>query len=68
MTNLIHKELTEKIIGAFYQVYNELGYGFLEKVYEQALMLQLNEDHLSAFNPLNPHNPRLKRMIKERRC
>jgi len=31
--NLIHKELTEKIIKAYYEVYNTLGYGFLEKVF-----------------------------------
>ena len=36
-----HEELTEKIIGAFYTVYNVLGYGFLEKVYENALYLEL---------------------------
>ncbi len=29
-----HKEITEKIIGAFFTVYNTLGYGLLEKVYE----------------------------------
>ena len=29
-----HRELTEKIIGVFYDVYNELGHGFLESVYE----------------------------------
>lgn len=34
---LIHGDLTEKIIGAYYHVYNSLGYGFLEKVYENAL-------------------------------
>ena len=34
-------ELTEKIIGAFYAVYNGLGYGFLEKVYENALVYEL---------------------------
>ncbi len=34
-----YKELTEKIIGTFYKVYNNLGYGFLEKVYENAMML-----------------------------
>jgi len=28
-----HEEITEKIIQAFYKVYNTLGYGFLEKVY-----------------------------------
>jgi hypothetical protein len=31
MDKLLHKELTDEIIGAFYDVYNELGYGFLEK-------------------------------------
>jgi len=36
-----HKELTEKIIVAFYKVFNPLGYGFLEKVYEKALLLEL---------------------------
>jgi GxxExxY protein len=36
-----HKELTEKIIKAFYDVYNELGYGFLEKVYQNSLFLEL---------------------------
>jgi GxxExxY protein len=34
---LKHSDLTSAIIGAFYDVYNELGYGFLEKVYENAL-------------------------------
>jgi GxxExxY protein len=36
-----HAQLTEKIISAFYRVYNTLGYGFLEKVYENALVLEL---------------------------
>lgn len=36
-----HKELTEQIIKAFYDVYNELGYGFLEKVYQNSLYLEL---------------------------
>jgi GxxExxY protein len=39
--NLKHRELTEKIIGVFYDVYNELGHGFLESVYERALALAL---------------------------
>lgn len=38
---LLHRALTEKIIGTFYDVYNELGYGFLEKVYENALAYEL---------------------------
>lgn len=36
-----HSELTETIIGIFYDVYNELGYGFLEKVYEEAMAMAL---------------------------
>ena len=38
---LLHKELTDQILKAFYDVYNELGYGFLEKVYQNALYLEL---------------------------
>ncbi len=40
---LLHKELSSKIIKAFYNVYNELGYGFLEKVYENALFYELSQ-------------------------
>jgi len=36
-----HEEITQKIIQAFFKVYNELGYGFLEKVYENALYIEL---------------------------
>jgi GxxExxY protein len=36
-----HAELTEKLIGIFFEVYNELGHGFLESVYEQAYVLVL---------------------------
>lgn len=39
--DLLHKELTEKIIKAYYEVYNTLGYGFLEKVFERALFIEL---------------------------
>ncbi|MCO5235759.1 MAG: GxxExxY protein [Chitinophagaceae bacterium] len=38
---LLHQYLTEKIIKAFYDVYNELGFGFLEKVYQNSLYLEL---------------------------
>ena len=41
-----HREITQKIIHAFYQVYNKLGYGFLEKVYEKALMIELQKMRL----------------------
>ena len=45
---LKHKELTSEIIACFYNVYNQLGYGFLEKVYENALMLELEENGFSV--------------------
>lgn len=38
-----HKELTDKIIGVFYEVYNELGHGFLESVYEKAMVIAFQE-------------------------
>jgi GxxExxY protein len=43
-----HEEITEKIIQAFYKVYNTLGYGFLEKVYRNALYFELIEMGLKA--------------------
>jgi GxxExxY protein len=46
--SLGHAELTEKIIGVFYSVYNELGYGFLESVYEESLVIALREAGLST--------------------
>lgn len=41
MEEFLHQEITSKIISCFYTVYNTLGYGFLEKVYENALMYEL---------------------------
>ena len=38
---MLYEELTSKIIGAYFKVYNTLGYGFLEKVYENALRIEL---------------------------
>jgi GxxExxY protein len=38
-----HTELTDKIIKAYYKVYNTLGYGFLEKVYENAMYIELKK-------------------------
>ncbi|MEP0860544.1 MAG: GxxExxY protein [Ignavibacterium sp.] len=39
--NYKYSEITELIIKAFYNVYNKLGYGFLEKVYENGMMIEL---------------------------
>ena len=43
---LKHADLTERIIKAFYHVYNTLGYGFLEKVYQNALAIELAKQGL----------------------
>src|SRR3954464_15983032 len=43
---LKHRHLTESIIGIFYEVYNELGHGFLESVYECALSVALEQADL----------------------
>ena len=40
---LLHQEITDKILKAFYAVYNVLGYGFLEKVYGNALYIELTK-------------------------
>jgi len=43
-----YEEITEKIIGAAYRVYNELGFGFLEKVYQNAMLIELEKVNLKA--------------------
>ncbi|MCU0454395.1 MAG: GxxExxY protein [Bacteroidetes bacterium] len=48
----LHEQLTERVIRCFYEVYNELGYGFLEKVYEQSLMIRLRECELPAVRQM----------------
>ena len=45
-----HRELTEKIIGCAYRVYNRMGYGFLESVYEKCLLIELRKAGLSAVS------------------
>ena len=45
---MLHEVLTDRIICAFYTVYNILGYGFLEKVYENALVLELRKSELQV--------------------
>jgi GxxExxY protein len=41
MGTLLHKSITDKILKVYYEVYNELGYGFLEKVYQNAMYFEL---------------------------
>ena len=41
MANLLHKSITDVILKVYYEVYNELGYGFLEKVYQNAMYFEL---------------------------
>ena len=48
----LYTEITEKIIKAFYKVYNTLGYGFLEKVYERAMTIELRKLGLEAQKQL----------------
>lgn len=43
-----HKELTEKIIAAAYDVYNKMGFGFLESVYEKCLLIELRKRNLKT--------------------
>ena len=43
-----NKEITEKIIGCAYRVYNKMGFGFLESVYEKCLLIELRKAGLQA--------------------
>ncbi len=47
-TDYRHSQTTERIIGAAYKVYNELGHGFAERVYENALALEMDTAGLSV--------------------
>ena len=60
--NYKHSDITGNIIKAFYKVYNQLGYGFLEKVYENALLIELRKFGLecSAQYPIEVFYDNLK--------
>jgi GxxExxY protein len=49
-TEVKEKELTERIIGIFYKVFNALGYGFLEKVYENAMIIELERERVPVIS------------------
>ena len=42
--NYLYSDITETIIKCYYKVYNKLGYGFLEEVYERALLIELGKE------------------------
>ena len=50
-----YENLTEKIIACAYQVYNKMGFGFLESVYEKCLLIELAKAELQA-EPQKPIN------------
>ncbi len=54
---ILYKDLSYKIIGLAMEVHRKLGYGFLEKVYENSLMVLLNRDKIPAIQqaPINVH-------------
>jgi len=43
-----YEDITHKIIGAAYQVFNQLGFGFLESVYKKAMIIELMKEYLKA--------------------
>jgi GxxExxY protein len=49
-----HEELTHKIIGCAYNVFNQLGFGFLESIYQKAMIIELSKNGLNyeAEKPL----------------
>lgn len=46
--NLLHAEITDKILSCAYDVYNQMGFGFSEKVYENAMMIKIAQRNLNA--------------------
>ncbi len=53
MEEYLHKDVTSIIIQSFYKVYNTLGYGFLEKVYENAMRIELKKLGMSVEQQKN---------------
>jgi GxxExxY protein len=45
---ILHKSITDKILRAFYNVYNKMGHGFSEKVYENSLLIELRLQGLTC--------------------
>jgi len=53
--HLLHADVTDQIIACAYEVHNKLGFGFSEKVYENAMMIKLSQRKLAAIQqaPIN---------------
>ena len=50
---MLHEKTTDKIIKAFYKVYNKLGYGFWEKIYEKSMIIELEKLGLNVISQKN---------------
>ena len=50
-----YQELTNKIIGSAYTVYNQMGFGFLESVYEKCMLIELRKQGIRAENQAEIH-------------
>ena len=46
-TEYLYSELSDKIINCFYKVYNALGFGFLEKIYQKSLEIELSKNNIN---------------------
>lgn len=68
-SNLLHSDITSLVIKAFFNVYNTLGFGFLEKVYQNSLLLELKNLGLdcSASVPIDVyyHNYRVGHYVAD---
>jgi len=47
-----HRDLSKKVIGVFYEVYNELGHGFIESVYHKSMVIALRTAGLEVCSPV----------------
>ena len=50
---MLHEKLTEIVLRSYYKVYNTLGHGFLEKVYENAMLIELKKNGMTAVAQKN---------------
>ena len=60
--NYMHKDITDRVIKCFFKVYNTLGYGFLEKIYENSMLIELRAAGLACTSqyPINVYYNEIK--------